>query len=48
LAGSVIRFAPPMCITQADADFMLEVFDAAFASLTTPSVPKPHPALATA
>src|SRR6266403_3053188 len=30
LHGSIIRFAPPMCITQADADFMLEVFDAAF------------------
>ncbi len=29
LYGSVIRFAPPMCLTQADADFMLEVFDAA-------------------
>ena len=28
LQGSVIRFAPPMCITQADADFILEVFDA--------------------
>jgi len=48
LAGSVIRFAPPMCITQADADFMLEVFDAAFSSLATASVPKPQPALATA
>ena len=33
LHGSVIRFAPPMCITQADADFMLEVFDAAFGTL---------------
>jgi alanine-glyoxylate transaminase/(R)-3-amino-2-methylpropionate-pyruvate transaminase len=31
LPGNAIRFAPPMCITQADADFMLEVFDAAFA-----------------
>ena len=31
LHGSVIRFAPPMCITHSDADFMLEVFDAAFA-----------------
>src|SRR5205809_822942 len=37
LHGSVIRFAPPMTITQADADFMLEVFDAAFAALETPS-----------
>jgi alanine-glyoxylate transaminase/(R)-3-amino-2-methylpropionate-pyruvate transaminase len=33
LYGSVIRFAPPMCLTQADADFMLEVFDAAFGAL---------------
>jgi len=33
LWGQVIRFAPPMCISQADADFMLEVFDAAFAKL---------------
>jgi len=33
LWGHVIRFAPPMCITQADADFALQVFDAAFASL---------------
>ncbi len=33
LNGSVIRFAPPMCINRADADFMLAVFDAAFAEL---------------
>jgi alanine-glyoxylate transaminase/(R)-3-amino-2-methylpropionate-pyruvate transaminase len=33
LQGSVIRFAPPMIITQADADFMLQVFDAAFGNL---------------
>jgi alanine-glyoxylate transaminase/(R)-3-amino-2-methylpropionate-pyruvate transaminase len=33
LSGNTIRFAPPMCITQADADFMLEVFDAAFSQL---------------
>jgi alanine-glyoxylate transaminase / (R)-3-amino-2-methylpropionate-pyruvate transaminase len=33
LHGSVIRFAPPMCITKADAEFMLEVFGEAFASL---------------
>ena len=30
LWGQTIRFAPPMCITQADADFMLEVLDEAF------------------
>ena len=33
LQGSVIRFAPPMCITRADADFLLEVLDAAFSAL---------------
>jgi len=33
LWGQVIRFAPPMCINQDDADFMLEVFDAAFAAV---------------
>jgi alanine-glyoxylate transaminase/(R)-3-amino-2-methylpropionate-pyruvate transaminase len=33
LWGQTIRFAPPMCITQADADFIVEVFDAAFAKL---------------
>jgi alanine-glyoxylate transaminase/(R)-3-amino-2-methylpropionate-pyruvate transaminase len=33
LYGSVIRIAPPMCLTQADADFMLKVFDAAFGTL---------------
>jgi alanine-glyoxylate transaminase/(R)-3-amino-2-methylpropionate-pyruvate transaminase len=30
LRGQTIRFAPPMCITQADADFLLEVLDEAF------------------
>ena len=33
LWGQTIRFAPPMCITQADADFLLAVFDEAFSSL---------------
>lgn len=33
LWGQTIRFAPPMCITEADADFIVEVFDAAFAKL---------------
>ena len=33
LHSSVIRFAPPMCINKADADFMLQVFDAAFSDL---------------
>ena len=30
LWGQTIRFSPPMCITKADADFLLEVLDAAF------------------
>ncbi len=33
LHGNVIRIAPPMCVNRADADFMLQVFDAAFAKL---------------
>lgn len=33
LSGQTIRFAPPMCITHADADFLLEVLDTAFSSL---------------
>jgi len=33
LWGQTIRFAPPMCITQADADFVLEVLDGAFSAL---------------
>jgi len=33
LWGQTLRFAPPMCITQADADFTLEVLDAAFKGL---------------
>jgi alanine-glyoxylate transaminase/(R)-3-amino-2-methylpropionate-pyruvate transaminase len=33
LWGQTIRFAPPMCLTQADADFLLQVFDESFASL---------------
>jgi alanine-glyoxylate transaminase / (R)-3-amino-2-methylpropionate-pyruvate transaminase len=36
LQGSVIRFAPPMCITRADADFLLEALDAAFSALSQP------------
>jgi alanine-glyoxylate transaminase/(R)-3-amino-2-methylpropionate-pyruvate transaminase len=33
LWGQVIRFAPPMCLTRTDADFLLEVLDAAFSTL---------------
>jgi 4-aminobutyrate aminotransferase-like enzyme len=31
LFGSIIRITPPMCISEADIDFLLEVLDAAFA-----------------
>jgi alanine-glyoxylate transaminase / (R)-3-amino-2-methylpropionate-pyruvate transaminase len=34
LWGQTIRFAPPMCITRADADFLLEVLDESFSSLS--------------
>lgn len=30
LEGNVLRMTPPMCITEADIDFMLEVLDTAF------------------
>ena len=33
LQGQTIRFSPPMCINQQDADFMLEVLDQALGSL---------------
>jgi alanine-glyoxylate transaminase/(R)-3-amino-2-methylpropionate-pyruvate transaminase len=33
LWGQTIRFAPPMCVTQPDADFLLDVLDTALASL---------------
>ena len=33
LWGQTIRFSPPMCITQADADFLLEALDVAFGEL---------------
>ena len=33
LQGQTIRFSPPMCVTKADADFLLEVLDRAFTSL---------------
>jgi len=32
--GNVLRIKPPMCITQEDIDFMLEVLDDAFAKET--------------
>ncbi len=33
LQAQTIRFSPPMCVTEADADFLLEVLDRAFARL---------------
>ena len=33
LRGQTIRFAPPMCITQADADFLIDVLDTAFSEV---------------
>ena len=33
LWGQTICFAPPMCVTQADADFLLDVLDTAFAGI---------------
>ena len=33
LWGQTIRFAPPMCITRSDADFVLAVLDAVFTKL---------------
>ncbi len=33
LWGQTIRFAPPMCLTQADADFLLGVLDESFSAL---------------
>lgn len=33
LWGQTIRFAPPMCLTEADADFVLEVLDESFAGV---------------
>ncbi len=34
LWGQTIRFAPPMCITEADADFLLAVLDEAIGAVT--------------
>ncbi|PZR75899.1 MAG: aspartate aminotransferase family protein [Chthoniobacterales bacterium] len=33
LHGQTIRFSPPMCVTKADADFLLDVLDHAFSEL---------------
>ncbi len=39
LWGQTIRFSPPMCITKADADFLLEVLDIALAAAAGERVP---------
>jgi alanine-glyoxylate transaminase/(R)-3-amino-2-methylpropionate-pyruvate transaminase len=33
LHGQTIRFSPPMCVTEADADFLLATLDQAFTGL---------------
>jgi alanine-glyoxylate transaminase/(R)-3-amino-2-methylpropionate-pyruvate transaminase len=33
LQGTVLRIKPPMCLSRADADFLLQVLDLAFAEL---------------
>ena len=36
LEGNVLRIKPPMCITKADVDFSLDVFDRALSSIGRP------------
>jgi 4-aminobutyrate aminotransferase-like enzyme len=48
LQGHTIRVKPPLCVTLADADFLLEVMDAAFTKLEAQGASKPQPALAAA
>src|SRR6266446_5010871 len=43
LWGQTLRIKPPLCLTQADADFALEVLDAAFATFETQGTAKPQP-----
>jgi alanine-glyoxylate transaminase/(R)-3-amino-2-methylpropionate-pyruvate transaminase len=48
LYGQTIRIKPPLCITVADADFLLEVLDAAFAKFDASSRPASKPVAAMA
>ena len=47
-ARQTIRIKPPLCLTQADADFALEVLDAAFTKFEAQVTTKPQPAMAAA
>src|SRR6266404_2786267 len=45
LWGQTLRMKPPLCLTQADADFALEVLGAAFATFETQGTAKPQPTM---
>lgn len=44
LQGQTLRIKPPLCLTLADADFLLEVLDAAFTKLDAQGTAKPRTA----
>jgi len=46
LWGQTMRIKPPLCITAADADFLVEVLDAAFTQLEERGAAKPAMAVA--
>ncbi len=46
--GQTIRIKPSLCLTMADADFLLEVLDAAFTRLQSKGPARPQPAVAVA
>jgi alanine-glyoxylate transaminase/(R)-3-amino-2-methylpropionate-pyruvate transaminase len=48
LYGQTIRIKPPLCLSMADADFLVEVLDAAFTKLEAQGAGKPQPAAAAA